>query len=199
LLAIAAACYLRSQKKPSDNEGATTMKTLILFLVLCCMLTGAGCSGIAVSYDYDPQVDFTRLKTFDWHTFPSAAPAGELVAKHITNAIDSQLATKGFTRVSSNPDFLIAPHLGKQTKREVVDWGYSRQGNWGYGGRQHDVYEYQEGTLILDFIDPKAKELIWRGTAIGVVEPSLSPQERHKRLNTAVADILANFPPPKAQ
>ena len=175
------------------------MKSVILLMVGCCVLIAGGCSPISVNYDYDTQADFTRLKSFDWHTFPSSAPAGELVAKHIRNAVDTQLASKGFKRVSSNPDFLIATHLSKQSRREVVDWGYSEGRHWSYGGPRYDVYEYEQGTLILDLIDAKAKELIWRGTATAVVEPGLTPQRRHERLNKAVAKILANFPPSGTQ
>lgn len=177
----------------------SSMKALIIFLVLLAVTFSSGCSSIAVNYDYDPQVDFSSLKTYNWRPFPSSDPAGELVAKHVRNAVDTQLAAKGIAKVSLDPDFLIAPYLGKQFKREVVNWDYSQHSRWRYGGPRYEVYEYEEGTIILDFIDAQAKELIWRGSATAVVEPELTPEQRHKKINTAVAKLLENFPPAKSQ
>ena len=76
----------------------------------------------------------------------------------------------GFKR-SKTPDFRVALHTGQQSKVRVTDYGYGYGvGRWGGGGL--DVYQYQEGTLILDVVDAKTKKLMWRGTAIGVVNPS---------------------------
>ncbi len=98
--------------------------------------------------------------------------------------------------VSDKPDFLIAIYGESQLKTEVVDWGYSpgRYGRyWGPG--RVDVYQYEEGTLILDCVDADLMELIWHGTATGAIEPNLSAEKRTKRINNAVAKILEKFPP----
>lgn len=58
-----------------------------------------------------------------------------------------------------------------------------------------DIYEYEEGSLILDFVDPKTKNLIWRGSGKAQVDSAMTPESRDKLINEAVAKILKNFPP----
>ena len=151
-----------------------------------------GCNAISVNYDYDPEADFTKLNTYSWLAVSQELQINELIIKRVKNAVNRQLHNKGFKILQDKPDFLIAMRIGKESKREVVDWGYSSR-NW--HGSRVDVYEYEEGTLILDFVDAGRNELIWQGSARAVVEPDITPQKRDKRINEAVAKILKNFPP----
>ena len=62
-----------------------------------------------------------------------------------------------------------------------------------YGGVT--VTKYEEGTLILDFVDPALNEVIWQGSAKSVVDDSMDTEKREKHINDAVQKILDNFPP----
>ena len=62
-----------------------------------------------------------------------------------------------------------------------------------YGAGGLDVYEYKEGTIVLDFVDFKSKELIWRGLYSGEIDRSGIISE--KKINKAVKEILKQFPP----
>ncbi len=187
------------------------MSWISTFLRFCVslMVLALGCaSSIDVKHDYDKSQHFSALKTYDWFPEPTIIPGNArtamqrsgLVAKRITDAVDSQLSAKGLTKDSRNPSFLIIKHIGLDDKINVTDYGYSygaygRYYGGAWGGRNIDVYQYTEGTLILDFIDPKTKQLIWRGCAIGTVDPNKTREEREKRLNKAIAKIMAKFPP----
>ncbi len=102
--------------------------------------------------------------------------------------------------MEENPDFLIALHTGKQAKVNIRDWGYShgRYGrDWGAtGGSRIDVYQYEEGTIMLDFVDAESRELIWRGTATAEIDLQRTPEERDKLVDEGVTEMLKNFPPP---
>ena len=167
-----------------------------LILSFFLLAFAAGCATVSVNYDYDPDVNFTNLKTFNWLPAPKLNEKHGLVLNRVKTAVKRELESKGIVMVSDNPDFLIAIHGERQSKVSITDWGYSpgRYGRyWGGGGI--DVYQYEEGTLILDFVDADIKELIWRGTAIGIVDPDLSPEQRTENINNAVAKILEKFPP----
>ena len=58
---------------------------------------------------------------------------------------------------------------------------------------------YEEGTLLIDFVDARTKQLIWRGWAVGVIENvgiiASDPEKAEKKISSAVRKILEHFPP----
>jgi len=165
-------------------------------LALFVAITTIGCSSVSVMYDYDAQFDFASLKVYDWMAKPSGVSTRMgFFDERVTHAVNSQLAAKGYEGESTNPDFLIAYHVGVRDRINVQDWGYN-YGPRGYPlDRDISVQQYTQGTLILDFVDPKTKQLIWRGTAQGVVDPGSSPETKEEKVNEAVSRILEKFPP----
>jgi hypothetical protein len=187
------------------------MKRFIL--LTACLVLSLGCSTFTVNYDFDPEADFTQLKTFSWTPPPENSPINELTAKRIRVAVNRQLTDKGLEPASGNPDMLIVFSGGKEKRVDVEEWGYGREDRDYYGGRWYpgglpgmpdgnnyfdyrrgvDTYEYEVGTLVLDFIDAKKKELVWRGTASGIIEPGNTAEQ----VNEVIGRMLSNFPPPK--
>jgi hypothetical protein len=161
----------------------------------------AGCSSISVTQDYDPGYDFSKLKTFGFIPISKEANIDQLNANRIGDAIKENLTAKGYT-VSEQADFGVAVLFGKQTKTSIDTYGYGYGGYWGgrYGGMGSvDVSQYEEGTLIIDVIHMNKKELVWRGSGTGVLNPSASMEERTANINYAVSEILSQFPPTKEQ
>jgi hypothetical protein len=167
------------------------MRTFGKAFLLCLPLLAMSCSTVSVQYDYDPGFDFARLRTYDWMPLPASAEISPLTVQRIQKAVDGQLVAKGFMKRPGNPDFLIATHIGRQDKIRVTDWGYGYRG-WGGGV---SVSQYQEGTLILDFIETQSKELIWRSIATATIYRGQSPQEQQERANKGAKEIFKNFPP----
>jgi hypothetical protein len=146
-----------------------------------------------VEYDFDPKVGFANLKTYDWMQVPEKANIDSFTVIRVKKAVDAQLQARGLRMTSDNPDFLIAEHLGSKDKVNVKNWGYRRS----YRGSDRVVtYQYEEGSLILDFVDAHSKTLIWMGAAKANIYSVLTPEEREKLINQAVQRILRNFPPP---
>ncbi len=178
------------------------MKMIKLTVVLLTGMLAVGCATVSVQYDYDTTADFGALKSYAWMKIPTSQELDDITIKRVKNAVDEQLALKGFVISEDDPDFTIALHGKIQNKVDVVDWGYSygRYDRYyrGYGGtRRIDTYEYEEGTLLIDFVDTDSGSLIWRGSGTGVLDPSASPEKREKRVKDAVIKILAKFPPAK--
>jgi hypothetical protein len=102
-----------------------------------------------------------------------------------------------------DPDILIAVHGGIERKVNVEEWGYKhgriRELDESldikrydvYKRRGVDVYEYMEGTLILDLVDAHTKELIWRGKATWT--SSIGPTRED--IDRIVEKLLEEFPP----
>jgi hypothetical protein len=179
------------------------MRVLIPFVFIAVAFGGCGPS-ISVTQDYDKEADFTKLKSFAWMSVPNTAVGSvkaaternSLLDKRIKNAVNSELVTKGYEMNEASPDFVMMYHVGVDDKVNVTDWGYGYPSPY-WGGRNVSVYQYTQGTLILDIIDPSNKQLIWRGEAQGTVNPDASPEDREARLGRAVQELLASFPPGK--
>ena len=167
---------------------AFKLLAIILFLTL------SSCSSINVYNDYDKGVDFSQYKTYAFHKRGiDKVQISELDKKRILNAIDLELNKKGMSK-SENPDLLINIFTKEREQVDVsqfnMGWGYG----WGWGwnpylwGGQSFVTTSTEGTLFIDLIDARKKELVWEGEGIGYLTENRSLKE--KQINEFVAKIL---------
>ena len=172
----------------------------LTFLMLIAGILLVGCSTISVNQDYDPGYDFSKLKTFGFIPISPEAGIDQINANRFGDAIKNEMTAKGYT-VSEKADFGVAILFGKETKTNITTYGYGYGPYWGrYGGTTNvDVSQYDEGTLIIDIIDLNKKELVWRGTGTGAINPNATVEERTANINNAVAQILAQFPPTPVQ
>ena len=161
-----------------------------------------GCSSISTSADFDPATDFAKYKTWGWMDEGPANPKIDpLTDGRIRTAVEAELGRKGFAKAEKEKaDFHVKYHAAVQQKIEsrptTVSVGYG----WRYGSvgfSSSDIYTYNEGTLVVDFVDPREKDLIWRGTASGSVDPHRTPEERTARVQEAVWKMLDQYPPAK--
>lgn len=163
-------------------------------------LSLAACSSVHYNNDFDPAINFSQIKTYAWLQAEGQAEANrgvdEFTERRIMAAVDNEMAAKGFQKATSGrPDILVNYYVTTEKKLDVdtyyTGWGYY---GW-YGGTQTTVRQWTEGTLVIDFIDTKDKDLAWRGWAQGELQRQLSPEERTRRINQVVAGILKQYPP----
>ena len=162
--------------------------------VLAFALLVAGCSSVSYNFDYDRDFNFSGIQTYGWAPVPDEAPGEPLTRHRIAEAVNAGLTAKGYAQ-SGDPDFRIAVHVGSEEKVDVMDWGYGPGRRWRGGRRDISVYNYTQGTMVLDMIDVRANELVWRGTATGVLSSNPTPEERTRKISEVVQKLLAGFPP----
>jgi len=169
----------------------------------------SGCAGrmgggadADIAFDYDTGADFNALKTFSWMPATGNAAGDELLVRRIKNSLDTQLQAKGRSAAADNPDFLIGMQLSGRTINGgstavgvSVGIPVGRAGRVSVGGGKAIPNEKKEGTLVFDFVDAKARSLLWRATATGAVNPKSTPEEQQVRINAIVAQMLRQFPP----
>ena len=175
------------------------MKTSRFILTLLAIVALTGCSTINVKSTYDETVDFRAYATYSYMDQPAdlqgLAAGNDILAGRIERAVDGQLAANGYRKIENGtPDFYVVFHAGAQQRvsgATIDNYGYG----YGYGlwGRSGDVrvQRYTEGALVVDIVDAKKKELVWRGSAQGAVNPNKGPEQ----LNEAVAKLFEEFPP----
>lgn len=175
------------------------MKAINFFPIVLLFILGA-CSSVRVNSDYDKNTDFKQYKTYAFYKSGiDKVEISEFDKKRILHAIDNELTKMGMTK-SETPDLLINIFTKEREKVNVnqfsAGWGYGWGWGWNpyfWGGQQTIATSSTEGTLFIDLIDAKKKELIWEGEGVGYLTQNRADKER--RINEFVAKILAQFPP----
>lgn len=182
------------------------MKSLFrtLLLAVAAAVAIAGCAtGPRVSADYDKSVDFKAYRSFGFYQPLGTDQAGyqSLVTQTLTDAARSEMQARGYDYAETGADLLINfnARLAQQTNISQtpapIYYGYRRGFYGGWGGYAYEtrVDQYVEGTLNIDIIDAKRKQLVWEGVAVGRVTQK-AQQDRQAALRAAVAEIFAKYP-----
>lgn len=179
-----------------------------LIAVLPALLLLAACSSLRVNQDYDPATDFASYRSWSW--FPAAREASgnvqldsPLIDGRIRRAVERELGARGFRKVvDRTPDFYVHYQLSSQQKldstgvRTSIGIGsYGRGGGIAIGTGTPAVRQVEEGTLVIDFVDAGSRNLVWRGTGSGRLDPSATPDEVTAGVDATVAEILQQYPP----
>jgi len=133
----------------------------------------AGCETLQLSFDFETDTDFSALDAYAWMPVPagtlddSEAQGDSPARAWITDAVDAELARKGYRLDRDAPDFLIS-----------FEASLDRQ-----------------STLSLRFMLADGQRLLWRGTAHDKAYPARNPAAEEKRIQTAVGRLLEQFPP----
>lgn len=171
-------------------------RILILFLVV--VLAGCG-PQISVFSDYDPDYDLWTYKTFDWgqkvkiEEGKNPLQYNELNDKRIKAAVQEQMTLRGYQLTSEAPDLILHYHIiiDDQSVIRTEPYGYRYGPYWMH--LNTNVYSYREGTLILDLMDRKTQNLIWRGWAVTEIS-EIDPEKVDGLIKTAVARIFKKYP-----
>ena len=169
------------------------MKTLKLLSILF-IATLASCSSVRVNADYDKKATFTNYKTYAYlKSGIDKAEISDLDKKRILHSIDEVMAIKGFSK-SENPDVLISIFTKERERVDIYQnygfgWGWNRWWGMGYS----NVTTTPEGTLFIDIIDAKTKELVWQGEGSGYL--TKNTDKKDARIKEFVSKILEQYPP----
>ncbi|RXR20478.1 DUF4136 domain-containing protein [Flavobacterium amnicola] len=169
------------------------MKTLKLLSLFGLFILTA-CSSVYVNTDYDKKANFSSYKTYAFlKSGIDKAEISDLDKKRILYAIDDAMAAKGFTK-SENPDILISIFT---KERERVDMYQSYSFGWGWnpwwGMNYNRPVTTTEGTLLIDVLDAKSKELVWQGKGSGYLTQNVDKKDA--RIAEFVTKILEKYPP----
>jgi hypothetical protein len=178
------------------------MLTTFLAMLICSCATP-----MRARADFDSRNDFSRYQSFAWIADdPLIAPAGSaervspLNRRRIVEAIESQLAAKGFRKSAdaASADFVLSYTVGARDRIDVQSYPVRFRSAWGWGwtyvGREADVSTYREGTLAIDVFDGRTNQPVWHGWATKrITERDVA--NAAEQIPIAVAAILAKFPP----
>lgn len=70
-------------------------------LALCCLFSPAAFAQ-DVTYNFMPGTDFSKFHTYKWVAIEGGGHPNQIVDAEIKQSVDSQLASKGFTKTDSD-------------------------------------------------------------------------------------------------
>lgn len=72
---------------------------------------------------------------------------------------------------------------------------YGHGPRWGGTRNNTQVRSVGVGSLVIDLIDPRKKELAWRAVASDELDPNISTVDREARLAAVAEKMFHDFPP----
>ena len=180
------------------------MKRIAIFPALAVAgLLSACASGPSIRSDYDHSADFASYRSFGFMSTLGTDKAGysTLLTERLKTAARGQMEMRGYTYTEQSPDLLINFNAKLQQKTEVTPavpmpyYGYRAgfYGGWPGYGWGNDVYQYTEGTLNIDLVDARRKQLVWEGVSAGIVDNAAAAASPQK-VETSVAQIFSRYP-----
>ena len=153
--------------------------------------------------------DVRSYKTYEWlpprvMTRHGLLEDDELVAPVIRQAVNRELARKGYREVAEGGDLQVASggfaRSSSQLEGFLVHWGFDYYwGDWGATSVTPVTRQHREGTLVIVLLDPKTQKGVWGGLATALIgNPSLAGETLDKPLaksiNKAARSILKKLP-----
>ena len=157
-----------------------------------------------VVVDFDPNLDFSRYKTYAFiggvENLVAIQLNPELIEIRMHHSVSRELDKRGLREVrpEENPDLVVRYWAISSTQVDVAvagNWGpYAAYvgGYWGFLFDTVSATSQREGALIIDLIDPKAKSLAWR---LYLIRKITNPDKEWKKADEEISRGFENYPP----
>jgi hypothetical protein len=148
--------------------------------------------------DFDRDLSVRKYSTFGWpenrplETKNNPLYYNELNDKRIKNEVGAQLKSNGFQLDEVNPQLKIHYHIVLEDRTAINPEPFGAYGQ-DWLNRNVNVREFREGTLIIDLMDSKTNNLVWRGWAVNFLDED-KPDQLEDQFNIAIRKIFEKFP-----
>ena len=155
-----------------------------------------------VSVGADPGVDVTKYKTYAWsRDVPSTNP---LVVEMVRSAVDEQLTAKGLRKVDADPELTVVIFGSQDSDIHVSNPSWSPSLNSIATGVAVGSQSWlvTKGTLVVDMLDTKTKNSVWRGQATQTLDRGPTGDRAkdaktvEKPIKNAVKKMFKQYPHP---
>jgi len=170
------------------------LRKIIITVFFVSLLGCASTDTVKLNYEYDPKIRSAELETYDWLPVPSKMIRYNLIISQIKDEMEEQMQANGYTRDMDSPDFLLALHGGAITLYAYEDWKYLNDNFEQYAiKRRIDITKYTDDMLIIDVINMKGRELIYRAEATVRIAFEPTPEKREIRIRELALKVVSNF------
>jgi len=198
---------MRISSKQSSLGGALTALLVIALT--------AGCvSRPTLITNFDKSADFSAYRTYAYEPRVGTDRNGysTLLTEYFKSSIDAEMTARGYQKVASDPDLFIDFNAKTDEKVDIqstpngpsyVGMGYYG-GYYGYRGGLYSTFpmypindvrtvRYRVGTLNVDIVDAKRKQLIWEGLAEGRLSKD-QLKNPETTIRSVITDLFKEYP-----
>jgi hypothetical protein len=154
--------------------------------------------------DFNPNLDFSKYKTFAF-----IGGVGNLVMlqidpdvmnDHIHHVVNQELAKKGLREIAPNqrPDLIVRywanppQQVNVSTMGEWAPYAPYITSDWAWVYNDVSATSVREGSLIIDLIDSRSKDLAWR---LYLVRKMANSDKDWKKTDDELYKVFESFPP----
>ena len=154
--------------------------------------------------DFDPNLDFSKFKTFAYiggvENLVMMQLNPDLINTRMHRMVVRELEKKGLREVNPDqkPDIVVRYWANSETQVDVAvmgNWGVYGPfigSYWGYLYNTVTATNQRQGTLILDLIDAKANALTWR---LYLTRKLTDPDKDWKKADEEFSEGFKSYPP----
>ncbi len=157
---------------------------IFIFFLLSCGPT------YLITSDCEKEIDFSTYHTYKvrQHQKDFRIGINPINQQRIERALNREMKRLQY-QVSDNPDLLVSYFVKIERIQEINPYGpYYRQ--WQYP-HWYKVNEYEEGTLVIDLIDPQKNIVVWHGAVSGRVYRNMEKVE--EKINRVVKELMDTY------
>lgn len=161
----------------------------------------AACNAPQAVYDYDNQVQFNTLGTYQ--IYPDLnSNLSQLDEQRLLSILETEMKSEGFKQVSDSPDVYLnyyatsfetpsRNNLGIGVGGTGRNMGIGVSGGIPLGGSNTQM------RITFDLINVKGDALIWQAIVDSPFNVNASPEKREEQLRNMVKKALEGYPPKK--
>lgn len=150
------------------------------------------------SYDV-PHTTVAAYRTYDWaggdlgSTGDPRLDSNRFFVERVQQTADAELRRRGYERIgTAAPDLMLHIHARVVQRLDTSELDRTHGRCLQEGCR---TYLFDEGTLLIDFVDARTDALVWRGWAEGSLDGVVDDQAWMNRvIDKAVTAIFGRLP-----
>ena len=125
------------------------------------------------------------------------APFNQLMQERIVGFVEEALSARRLKRVDSGGDLVVSCRMDVRQQEVFTTFsdgfGFGWDAGWGNSFSTTTVQPWLEGTLTVDLVDARRRQLVFQGASTASI--SSKPAHNTKRYAKVVNKIFEKYPP----
>lgn len=164
------------------------MNKIITYLIICIGITS--CSTISYMTDNLNNVNAAKFRTYATQDNCDDNNINPIMLQRVKNAIDINMRNHNITP-SEDPDLLVQYFIKNEYKSFIANCRLDYDSLIGGEDCRTKVVSYEEGSIVIDFVDTENNTIVWHGAIKGRSFNYM--KEPNAKINEMVSNLIDMF------